>query len=311
MDSSNNTDYSPISFILAGIPGLEASHIWISIPFCVLYITALLGNCTLLFIIKMDRSLHSPMYFFLSMLAINDIGLSLTTLPTMLSIFWFNSHVINFDTCLAQSFLLHTFSLMESSVLLAMAFDRFIAIHNPLRYASILTNQVIVVIGMAIVVRVTALEIPLLILLKRVPFCRTRLLSHPFCFHSDMLKLACGDTRISNLYGLFVVVSTAGIDSVCILLSYMAIIKTVLRISSREPLKALNTCGSHICTVLIFYIPMIGLAAVHRFGKNAPPVVYFLMGNIYILLPPVLNPIIYSIKTKQIQRAVLRIFRTK
>ncbi|XP_029457629.1 olfactory receptor 51G2-like [Rhinatrema bivittatum] len=304
----SNTSFNPSNFILVGIPGLEASHIWISIPLCLFYLIAVLGNCAILLIIKTEPSLHTPMYYFLSMLAVNDVGMSLTTLPTMLSVFWFNSTILDFDACLTQMFFLHSFSFMESSILFAMAFDRFIAICNPLRYATILTNPVIAKIGVAIVIKGISVVIPVVFLLKRLPFCKTNLLSHSFCFHPDMLKLVCADTKINNIYGLFVVVATAGVDSVCIALSYVRILMTVLRIASWEGrLKAFNTCVSHICAVLIFYIPMIGLSVVHRFGRNAPPALYTLMGNVYLLITPVLNPIIYSVKTKQIQRAVLRI----
>ncbi|XP_029457625.1 olfactory receptor 51F2-like [Rhinatrema bivittatum] len=312
MDAFNNTNNSPVTFIMLGIPGIEAQHIWISIPFCAVYIIALLGNCFILFLIKTERSLHTPMYYFLSMLAINDIGMTLTTLPTMLSIFLFNIKEINFVACQTQIFFLHNFTIMESSVLLAMAFDRYLAICNPMRYTSILTYSIIASIGVAILVRCTVLIIPIIILLKRLSFCKANLLSHSFCYHPDVLKLACTDTRINNFYGLVVVLSTAGIDSLFIVLSYVMIIKTVLSIASSEQrLKAFNTCVSHICVILIFYIPMIGLAVVHRFGKNIPPVIYTLMGNVYLLIPPVLNPIIYSIKTKQIQRQILRMFSRK
>ncbi|XP_029457628.1 olfactory receptor 51G2-like [Rhinatrema bivittatum] len=312
MDYLNNTNHHTLTFILLGIPGLEAQHIWISIPFCAVYAIALLGNCFILFLIKTERSLHAPMYYFLSMLALYDIGLSLTTLPTILSIFWFNSQEINFDACLVQMFLLQTFSLMESSVLLAMAFDRFIAICNPLRYVSILTNSTIAKIGVAIVVRIVALEIPLIVLLKRLPFCKSNLLSHSFCFHADFMKLACADTKINSIYGLFVVLSTAGVDSMFIILTYVMIIKALLSITSQEGrLKAFNTCFSHICAVLIFYTLMLGMAVVPRFGKSVPLIIYFIMGELCFLLPPVLNPIIYSIKAKQIRKAVLKIFSRK
>nr|XP_033804409.1 olfactory receptor 51G2-like [Geotrypetes seraphini] len=307
----NSTTLSPLTFTLLGIPGLEASHIWISIPLCALYVFAHLGNFTILLIIKTERSLHTPMYFFLSMLAINDICMTLTTLPTMLRVFWFNANKIHVDACYIQMYFLHGFSLIESSVLLAMALDRFVAICNPLRYTSILTSPVINKIGVAIVIRCSVLLIPLPFLLKRLSFCKNNVLSHSFCFHPDILKLVCADTRINSIYGLFVLVFTAGIDSACIALSYVRILMTVLSIASQERLKAFNTCVSHICAVLIFYIPMMGLSVVHRFGKNAPPVIYFLMGNIYLLIPPVLNPIIYSIKTNQIQRVLLRIFNLK
>uniref|UniRef100_UPI003753E865 consOR51 n=1 Tax=synthetic construct TaxID=32630 RepID=UPI003753E865 len=312
IDSINNSTSSAATFLLTGIPGLEAAHIWISIPFCFMYLIAILGNGTILFIIRTEPSLHEPMYYFLSMLAATDLGLSLSTLPTVLGIFWFNAREISFNACFAQMFFIHGFSFMESSVLLAMAFDRFVAICNPLRYASILTNTRVAKIGLAILTRSFLLILPLPFLLKRLPYCHSNVLSHSYCLHQDVMKLACADIRFNSIYGLFVVLSTMGLDSLLILFSYILILKTVLGIASREErLKALNTCVSHICAVLVFYVPMIGLSLVHRFGKHVPPVVHVLMANVYLLVPPVMNPIIYSVKTKQIRKRILRLFSLK
>ena len=140
MSNFQNTTSSSIIFLLTGVPGLEAFHTWISIPFCFLYVTALSGNSLILFAIVTQPSLHEPMYYFLSMLSTTDLGLSISTLVTMLGIFWFNARKISFNACLSQMFFIKLFTVMESSVLLAMAFDHFVAISNPLRYASILTD---------------------------------------------------------------------------------------------------------------------------------------------------------------------------
>ncbi|EOA92723.1 Olfactory receptor 51E2, partial [Anas platyrhynchos] len=128
---------------LAGIPGMEKSHIWISIPFCSMYLAALLGNGALLFIVSTERSLHQPMYLLLSMLAVTDLMLSTTTVPKMLALFWFSAGEISFSACLTQVFFLHFASSAESMILLAMAFDRFVAICYPLRYAAVLTQSAI------------------------------------------------------------------------------------------------------------------------------------------------------------------------
>uniref|UniRef100_F7E8I0 Olfactory receptor n=1 Tax=Monodelphis domestica TaxID=13616 RepID=F7E8I0_MONDO len=307
-----NTSTPSLTFFLTGVPGLEAAHAWISIPFCCLYITALSGNGMILFVIITEPSLHEPMYYFLSMLSSTDLGLCTSTLFTVLGIFWFNAREISFNACLAQMFFIHLFTFMESSVLLAMAFDRFVAISNPLRYATILTHSRITQIGVAIVTRGVVILIPLVLLLKRLSFCHSHVLHHSYCFHPDVMKLSCSDTKVNSAFGLIAIISSAGIDSVFILLSYILIIRSILSIASpEERKKAFSTCISHVTAVAIFYIPLISLSFVHRFGKKAPPYVPTLIANIYLLIPPVMNPIIYSVKTKQIRKAVLKVLRPK
>lgn len=304
----NSSSISP-TFLLSGIPGLEHMHIWISIPLCFIYLISILGNCTILLIIKTESSLHEPMYLFLSMLAITDLGLSLCTLPTVVGIFWIGARDIGHDACFTQLFFIHCLSFLESSVLLSMAFDRFVAICRPLHYASILTNTVIGRIGLASLVRSVVLIFPLPFMLKRFPYCGSQVLSHSYCLHQEVMKLACADIKANSIYGMFVIVSPVGIDSLLILFSYALILHTVLSIASRtERLKALNTCVSHICAVLLFYTPMIGLSVIHRFGREAPHLVQVIMGFVYLLFPPLMNPIIYSIKTKQIRDRVTRAF---
>lgn len=300
------------TFLLTGVPGLEWAHAWISIPFCCLYLTALSGNTLILFIVLTEPSLHEPMYYFLSMLSTTDIGLCLSTLATVLRIFWVNAREISFNACVSQMFFIHLFTFMESSVLLAMAFDRFVAISHPLRYATVLTHTRIAQIGLAVVTRGTVILTPLVLLLKRLSFCRSRVLHHSYCFHPDVMKLSCSDTKVNSAFGLTAIISTAGVDSVFILLSYALIIRSVLNIASpEERKKAFSTCVSHITAVAIFYIPLISLSFVHRFGKQAPSYVPTLIANMYLLIPPVMNPIIYSVKTKQIQKAMLKLVCSK
>ncbi|XP_004590009.2 olfactory receptor 51F2-like [Ochotona princeps] len=300
------------TFLLTLVPGLEWAHAWISVPFCCLYVTAFSGNTLILFMVLTEPSLHEPMYYFLSMLSTTDIGLCISTLVTVLGIFWLNAREISFNACLSQMFFIHLFTFMESSVLLAMAFDRFVAISHPLRYAAILTHARIAQIGLAVITRGTVILIPLVLLLKRLAFCHNRVLHHSYCFHPDVMKLSCSDTKINSAFGLTAIISTAGVDSIFILLSYVLIIRSVLSIASpEERKKAFNTCISHITAVAIFYIPLISLSFVHRFGKPAPPYIPTLIANMYLLIPPVMNPIIYSVKTKKIQKAVLKLICSK
>ncbi|XP_073922745.1 olfactory receptor 51I2-like [Castor canadensis] len=306
----NISFFQPPAFLMIGIPGLEAIHRWISVPFSAMYTVALTGNCLIILAVKRTPRLHQAMYYFLSMLALTDVGLTLSTLPTTLTVLWFDHRFISFNTCLVQMFFLHSFSVVESSVLLAMSFDRFVAISNPLHYAAILTNNVIIRIGIGIVARATLSLFPGPFLLKRLNFCPGKiLLSHSFCFHADVMKLACADITVNILYGLYVVLSTVGIDSLLIVLSYTLILYTVMGLASpRERIRALNTCVSHILAVLVFYIPVIGVSMIHRFGKHLPHIVHALVAYVYLVVPPVLNPIIYSVKSKPIRRAMIRVF---
>ncbi|XP_042546037.1 olfactory receptor 51A7 [Dipodomys spectabilis] len=292
-------------FLLTGIPGLEHAHIWISIPTCFAYLVAILGNCTILFILKTEPSLHEPMYYFLAMLAASDLGLSFSSLPTMLRIFLFNAMTISPDACFVQEFFIHGFTVMESSVLLIMSLDRFLAIHSPLRYRSILTSSRVAKIGIILAFRSLILVLPFPFTLRRLKYCEKNLLSHSYCLHQDIMKLACSDNKINFIYGFFVALCTM-LDFSLIVLSYVLILKTVLSIASlAERLKALNTCVSHICAVIIFYVPIITLAAMHRFAKHKSPLVIILIADIFLLVPPLMNPIVYCVKTRQIREKVL------
>ncbi|XP_074071917.1 olfactory receptor 51V1-like [Macrotis lagotis] len=302
------SNFSVSTLLLSGFTGLEQSYVWIAIPFSCIYVIVLLGNCMMLHVIRTEQSLHVPMFYFLAMLSFTDLCLALTTVHTVLGIRWEFKSDITLDACLGQCFFIHSLSFTESSVLLAMSFDRYIAICNPLRYSSILTNARIIKIGITIIIRSFLFTTPI-ICLKFFNYCRPHLLSRSFCLHQDLLCLSCSDIHFNGYYGLGLVICTLMIDSILILVSYVLILKSVLAIASpNKRLKCFQTCVSHICAVLVFYIPIISLTMVHRFGKHLSPIVHVLMGNIYILFPPLMNPIIYSVKTQQIRNRIQRLF---
>ncbi|XP_045638851.1 olfactory receptor 52D1-like [Ursus americanus] len=306
----NRTSFHPTTFLLLGIPGLEAAHVWISIPFCLVYLLALMGNCVLVFIIKMDPGLHEPMYLFLCMLSLNDLMLSTSALPKILSLFWFNDREISFKACLTQIFFIHSLSTMESGFLLAMAFDRYVAICNPLRHSTILTHGVIMALSLAIVLRGIILLTPHPFLLMRLPYCKTNIITHTYCEFMALIKLACANTRIHRLYGLILAFLSGGLDFILIICSYVLILHAVFQLPSKEArLKTLSTCGSHAWVILVFYIPAFFSFITHRFGQNIAPHIHIFTANIYLLIPPMMNPIIYGVKTKNIRDRFLKVFK--
>ncbi|XP_004433983.1 PREDICTED: olfactory receptor 52K1 [Ceratotherium simum simum] len=312
MSASNITSTHPAAFLLVGIPGLEHLHVWISIPFFFAYTLALLGNCTLLFIIWADAALHEPMYLFLAMLAAIDLVLSSTALPKMLAIFWFRDQEINFYACLVQMFFLHSFSIMESAVLLAMAFDRYVAICKPLHYTTVLTRSLIIKIGMAAVARALTLMTPLPFLLRHFHYCRGPVIAHCYCEHMAVVRLACGDTRFNNIYGIAVAMFIVVLDLLFVMLSYIFILQAVLQLASQEArYKAFGTCVSHIGAILSTYTPVVVSSVMHRVAHCAAPHVHILLAIFYLLFPPMVNPIIYGVKTKQIHDYVLSLFQRK
>ncbi|XP_050786696.1 olfactory receptor 51G2-like [Gopherus flavomarginatus] len=309
MSALNDTKFNSAVFLLTGIPGQEDVHLWISIPFCLMYVISIIGNSVILFLIKTDPTLHEPMYIFLSMLAVTDLGLLIATMPTILGIYLFNSREISFNACFTQLFFIQSLQCIESSILLLMAFDRFIAICNPLRYASILTLPRIAKMGLVCVLRGITTIFPLPLLLKRFQYCGDNVFSHSYCAHQEVMKLACSDNKFNNLYGLYLSFLIMGLDSLLIFLSYVMILKTVLSVVSQTKcLRALNTCVSHLCVVLLFYTSEIALSVIHRFGNSSTHVLQILLGYVYLLVPPLMNPVVYSMKSKQLRLRIIRLF---
>ncbi|XP_039375688.1 olfactory receptor 51G2-like [Mauremys reevesii] len=310
MSGVNDTKFNSVVFLLTGIPGQEDMHLWISVPFCLIYVISIVGNSVILFIIKTDRTLHEPMYIFLSMLVITDLGLSICTIPTTLGILLFNSREISLYACFTQVFFIDFLSYIESSVLFLMAFDRFIAISVPLRYASILTPPRIAKMGLVVVLRSVVLIFPLPFLLKQFRYCQANVLSHSYCLHQEVMKMACSDITVNNIYGLSIKLLTVGLDSLLIFFSYVMILKTVLSVAAShvECLRALSTCVSHLCAIMLFYLPHIGLSVIHRFGNSSSRLLQIFLGYIYVLVPPLMNPIVYSVKSKHLRARIIRVF---
>ncbi|XP_069059451.1 olfactory receptor 52J3-like [Pleurodeles waltl] len=305
----NTTNFIPLTFILIGIPGLEEHGLWLSIPFVSVYLLSLLGNCILLFILKTDRSLHGPMYFLLSLLAANDLALPSTTVPRMLGIFWLGYLEISFAGCLTQMFFVYSFLVVESGILVAMAFDRYVAICYPLRYSSLLTSAILEKIATVVIFRAVIAVLPFALSLSQLSYCKSSVISHSYCDHMAVAKVACGDVRFDNILGLVVSLSISGFDLLAIGMSYVMILNAILRLPSKHARhKAFSTCGAHVFVILIFYTPAVFNFATYRFGqKTIPHHTHVVSANFHILVPSMLNPVVYGIKTKLIRQRVVHI----
>ncbi|XP_044860083.1 olfactory receptor 52E4-like [Mauremys mutica] len=290
MSDSNRTDFTnPSTFILLGIPGLEVAHIWISIPFCAMYTIAILLNSTILFIVKMEPNLHGPMFYFLCMLAISDLVMSTSTMYSV-----------------------HSFSGIESGILVAMSLDRYVAICHPVRHSATLTNSVVVTIVLAVVLHRGILTLRYPFLVRRWPYCRTNIIPHFYCRHVAVVNLACSDIRVSSYYGLFNLYSVIGIDVFFISVSYTQILRAIFRLPTKDArFKTFGTCISHLCAISTLCIPDLFSSLMHRFGQNTPLQFFVLIASVYYLVPPVLHPIIYRVRTKQIRDRLLHLFTNK
>ncbi|XP_009975683.1 PREDICTED: olfactory receptor 52I2-like [Tauraco erythrolophus] len=303
-DLFNCRNSSSSSFILVGVPSLEAFPTCLGILFCSGYIITLVGNGVVLLVIGLDNSLRDPNHCFLGMLAIIDVVMATSIVPKMLSVFWLNSAEIGYMACFVQMFLVHSTTSEESGVLLAMAVDRYIAICHPLRYRAILNRQTIAQIGLAIVVRALLFMVPLTGMVTNLPCCRSRVVPHSYCEHMAVAKLACADPRPSRLYSVAGSSLIVGMDMAFIAVSYGMILKTAL--GKKSCWKAFSTCGCHICVVLLYYIPGIVSIYAQQFGSGVSVQARVLLADLYLTFPTMLNPIVYSMRTKQIRQAVLK-----
>lgn len=215
----------------------------------------------------------------------------------------------HFPDVLLRCFFLHSSFAMYSAILLAMAFDRYVAICFPLRYTSIPTYQIIMKIMMGIICRSFCIIFPCVFLLKWLPFCRTLIIPHTYCEHIGIARLACADISINIWYGFAVPILTVTSDLILTGISYVLVLRAVFNLPSwAARQKALSTCGCHVCVILIFYTPAIFSVLTLCFGHNIPHSFHILYANLYVSIPPAINPVIYGVKTKQIRDKVKLLF---
>ncbi|EHB06736.1 Olfactory receptor 56A4 [Heterocephalus glaber] len=308
MAAQSNSSSIPVSeFLLVCFPNFQSWQQWLSLPLSLLFLLAMGANVTLLVTIRMEASLHEPMYYLLSLLSLLDIVLCLTVMPKVLAIFWFDHKSISFSGCFLQMFIMNSFLTMESCTFMVMAYDRYVAICHPLRYPSIITGQFVARAAIFIVARNGLLTMPIPILSSQLGYC-TRLIKNCICTNMSVSRLSCDDVTFNKLYQFVIGWTLLGSDLILIILSYSFILKAVLKIKVEGAIaKALGTCFSHFILILFFSTVLLVLVITNLARERIPPDVPILLNILHHLIPPALNPIVYGVRTKEIKQGIQKL----
>ncbi|XP_043927810.1 olfactory receptor 52N2-like [Protopterus annectens] len=225
------------------------------------------------------------------------------------TVVWF--FPVHLDACLVQMFGIYFASAMESTLLVLMAYDRYIAVCKPLRYASIVTTEFVFKGSLLAAVRSLCIVLPIAILARTLPYNTTTIVYNVYCEHLAVINVACAHNVMSDIY-FFVLIVLAGLpDTTLIGLSYYMIIRTALKLKSREAQrKLLSTCSSHAFVIATFYLLGMLSFLLLFVEDKMPAYIRVLFSFLFICLPPTLNPLIYGIKTKEIRRAIIKTFNT-
>ncbi|XP_037695410.1 olfactory receptor 5A1-like [Choloepus didactylus] len=297
-------------FILLGFSERLELQIVLFVLCLGIYFTTLVWNLGLIVLIRMELHLHSPMYFFLGNLSFVDISYTSSIAPKMLCDFFKEQKTISFVGCAAQLFIFIGMGGTECCLLAAMAYDRYAAISNPLLYTALMSPTVCV--GMSITAYaggfLTGLAQTSSIF--QLHFCGSRVINHFFCDLPPLLALSCSNTFLSQVVNFLFVCAVGGTSALVVLVSYGYIIAAVMKIHSNQGwTKAFNTCASHLTTVILFYgsglFSYLHSSAGH--SKDQDKVVSMFYGVVI----PMLNPVIYSLRNKEIKEALKKLRKKK
>lgn len=290
----------PSEFILMGLSSRPEDQKPLFILFLAIYLVTLMGNLIIILAIYSNSHLQTPMYFFLSILSFVDICYTTVIIPKMLINFLSESKTILYSECLVQMYFFLVFGNVDSYLLGAMAIDRYVAICNPFHYITIMSYKSCARL-LAISFIIPCLHSLLHVyLVNRLTFCASNIIYHFFCDVNPMLKLSCSSAFVND-----VVIKTEGLTVImipfmCIIVSYLRILITVLKIpSAAGKYKAFSTCGSHLTVVILFY----GSISYVYFQPLASYTVKDRIGTLfYTIFTPMLNPFIYSLRNKDMKQ---------
>nr|XP_060502963.1 olfactory receptor-like protein DTMT [Panthera onca] len=294
-------------FLLLGLPIEPGLRDQFYALFLLMYVTTVVGNLLIIILILLDSRLHTPMYLFLSNLSFSDLCFSSVTMPKLLQNMQSQVPSVPYAGCLAQMYFFLLFADLESFLLVAMAYDRYVAICFPLHYTTIMSPKLCLSLVVLSWVLTTFISLLHTLLMARLSFCADNVIPHFFCDMSALLKLACSDIQINEMVifilgGLVIIV-----PFLLIFLSYARIVSSILRVPSAGGIcKAFSTCGSHLSVVSLFYGTIIGLYLCP--SDNNSTVKETVMAVMYTVVTPMLNPFIYSLRNRDIKGALGRIF---
>ncbi|XP_074838789.1 olfactory receptor 10A4-like [Carettochelys insculpta] len=294
--------------ILVGFSYLNKLQILLFLVLLVIYLATLMGNLLVILLIKLNPSLHTPMYFFLVNLSLLEICFTSSMVPQLLVHLLVEEKTISIAACAAQMYFFNISGLTECCLLAAMAYDRYVAICHPLHYTTIMSGQVCALLaGISWFISISE-EVAHTKWIFSLPFCGSNRLHHFFCDAPQVMKMACADTSEIKILRLIVTVLFILSPFLLILLSYICIISTILKMPSTEGrLKAFSTCSSHIIVVTLFY----GTALISYLMPKSSSTTEsdLLISLLNTIVSPVLNPIIYTLRNKEVKGALRNTFR--
>ncbi|KAM9319689.1 olfactory receptor 52K1-like [Gastrophryne carolinensis] len=308
--SHNQTFVSYTEFFLFGFPGIVCYRKVLIIPFILIYGTILSGNVLIIHQIFVHPSLHSPMYVFMSLLFAANVACSTTVLPKCILGLSFDMEMITLTGCLIQMFFMYFLGAFESSVMLMMALDRFLAICRPLRYNNIMTKKLMVQLALIGIVRSLFLAAPTALLTSRYHFCRSNIILNFVCENMGLLSLACDDISRMHFVGLIIKAVGTLTDVSLLLISYSSILYTTMKIIGGQARhKALHTCLTHIVVSLLIYTCSLLVSITYRIRTHISHDTKNLFTAIYLMGPASLNPFIYGAGMKEIRSCLTKSWR--
>ncbi|XP_018427109.1 PREDICTED: olfactory receptor 6N1-like [Nanorana parkeri] len=300
--SSNITFTRVTEFIIFGFPSLQKYPILLFFVFLSIYLFTVSGNGIIFALVLLDKHLHTPMYFFVGNLSFLDMSYTSVTIPKMLAKFLFNLDTISFTACFAQMYVFLSLAGTECLLLTVMAYDRYIAICSPLHYPGIMTRRLYVTLSAVAWLGGFLMPLTVLLLALKLPFCGPNIIHHYYCDHPPLLQLACADTSFNVAVGSSIGAFIILISFTLVAISYVKIIIAILKISSHAGRKkTFSTCASHFAVVSIFFLPLIFMYI--RPTASYSSDVDSLVAMLYTVLTPMMNPIIYSLRNKDIKVA--------